>query len=53
RFDADGYAKPLLLKLIIEDLEKKNLNNRQIKSTLTGYFEDMYLCFKEMSSVLG
>lgn len=52
RFDANGYAKPLLIERIIAELTGRELNNPQIVPTLIGYFEDMYLCLKEMSNVL-
>ncbi len=52
RFEAEKYEAPDVLKNIISELGKKELNNPQIISTLNGYFEDMYLCLKEMGSVL-
>lgn len=52
RFSANGYVKPLLLEKRIGELNNRELNNNQVISTLEGYFEDMYLCLKEMASVL-
>lgn len=52
RFDANGYVKPLLLEKKIDELNNRELNNYQVISTLEGYFEDMYLCLKEMAAVL-
>lgn len=52
KFNADEYERPLCLEEIIADLEERELNNPQIISMLIGYFEDMYLCLKEMSTVL-
>lgn len=51
-FHANGYSVPSRLKDITRSLLERQLNNPQIVSTIEGYFEDMYLCFKEMSTVL-
>jgi DNA modification methylase len=52
KFEAKDYAKPVLLEDKIAEVSKQKLNNTQILKTLTGYFEDMYLCLKEMTRVL-
>jgi DNA modification methylase len=52
KYESNGYVPPLLLQKNIEELRKRELNNPQIISTLYGYFEDMYLCLKEMATVL-
>jgi tRNA G10 N-methylase Trm11 len=52
KFEANGYTKPIRLERIIAELTGRELNNPQIIPTLIGYFEDMYLCLKEMSKVL-
>ena len=52
QFDATGYCVPLLLEKKVNELKSRALNNPRIISTLYGYFEDMYLCLKEMHNVL-
>jgi len=52
KYEANGYVKPTLLEEKIDEISNRELNNNQIIPTLTGYFEDMYLCLKEMHSVL-
>lgn len=52
RFDVTDYIMPTLLKEKVDALKLKELNNSQILATIKGYFEDMYLCLKEMHSVL-
>ena len=52
KYESNGYVPPLLLEKSIEKLRKRELNNPQIISTLYGYFEDMYLCLKEMANVI-
>jgi tRNA G10 N-methylase Trm11 len=52
KFDSNGYAVPSLLLKKVNELKKRKLNNSQIIPTLYGYFEDMYLCLKEMKSVI-
>ncbi len=52
RFDAKGYRVPSLLEQIMNEIKSQNLNNAQVIPTLYGYFEDMYLCLKEMHRVL-
>jgi len=51
-FDTNCYKKPRRLEKIINNLKEQKLNNPQIVATLEGYFEDMYLCLKEMSGSL-
>jgi DNA modification methylase len=50
-FEID-YPRPKTLEKKMDELKTRNLNNNQIITTLYGYFEDMYLCLREMSSVL-
>lgn len=52
KYDVNDYVRPSLLEKKISELNNRELNNPQIISTLYGYFEDMYLCLKEMSNVL-
>jgi DNA modification methylase len=52
KYEATNYIKPVLLEEKIIEISKQILNNNQIIATLNGYFEDMYLCLKEMKSVL-
>lgn len=52
KYEVDNYVRPSLLEEKIIELHKRELNNTKIISTLYGYFEDMYLCLKEMSDVL-
>ncbi len=52
KFEADNYERPRKLKRIVEQLNERELNNSRLISTLEGYFEDMYLCLKEMATVL-
>lgn len=52
KYKATDYIRPVLLEKKIKELEKKELNNSRIVPTIDGYFEDMYLCLKEMSDVL-
>jgi len=52
QFNAKGYRVSSLLESKIRGLRSEKLNNTQIISTLYGYFEDMYLCLKEMRAVL-
>lgn len=52
KYETDGYIRPLKLEIIIEELSNREMNNSKIISTLDGYFEDMFLCLKEMSSVI-
>jgi DNA modification methylase len=52
KFEAKDYAKPVLLEDKLAEMSKQRLNNTHILETLNGYFEDMYLCLKEMTRVL-
>ncbi len=52
KFDSNGYVVPSLMVKKVNELRKRKLNNSQIIPTLYGYFEDMYLCLKEMKKVL-
>jgi DNA modification methylase len=52
RYDAKGYNAPSLLEQIMNEIKSQDLNNAQVVPTLYGYFEDMYLCLKEMHRVL-
>lgn len=52
KFEADNYERPKKLKRIINQLSDMQLNNNQVVGTLEGYFEDMYLCLREMATVL-
>lgn len=52
KYKAKGYIKPALLEEKIEALNKCEMNNTKIISTIVGYFEDMYLSLKEMVTVL-
>lgn len=52
KYEVDDYVIPSLLEAKINQLRRRELNNTQIISTLYGYFEDMYLCLKEMAGVL-
>ena len=52
KYKAKGYITPALLKEKINALNKREMNNTKIVSTIVGYFEDMYLSLKEMADVL-
>jgi DNA modification methylase len=52
KYNGDGYVKPKKLHELLSSLEERELNNQQITSTISGYFEDMYLCLKQMHAVL-
>ncbi len=52
RFDANEYKKPLQLDKLINRIEVNGTNNGQIIDMLYGYFEDMFLCLKEMKRAL-
>jgi len=52
KYEVDSYIIPSLLKKKINELKNRELNNAKIISMLCGYFEDMYLCLKEMLRVL-
>ena len=52
KYKAKGYIRPALLEEKINALNKREMNNTKIVSTIVGYFEDMYLSLKEMANVL-
>jgi DNA modification methylase len=52
KYKADGYIRPMLLEKKIKELNKREMNNSKVISTIDGYFEDMYLSLKEMDNVL-
>jgi DNA modification methylase len=52
QYPINGYKKPVHLEKITSKLSKRELNNARIVDTINGYFEDMYLCLKEMTNVL-
>jgi tRNA G10 N-methylase Trm11 len=52
RFDSNGYKRPSKLINLIKRIEANGTNNYQIINMLNGYFEDMYLCLKEMKKAL-
>jgi DNA modification methylase len=52
KYKATDYIRPVLLEKKIKELDKRELNNTKIVSTIDGYFEDMYLSLKEMSDVI-
>lgn len=52
RYKSKDYVVPQVLEDKMSELKEQKLNNKQILSTLYGYFEDMFLSLKEMMSVL-
>lgn len=52
QYDTNHFIIPNELEEIIAILKEKELNNPQIVDTLYGYFEDIYLCLREMKKVL-
>lgn len=52
KYKATDYIRPVTLENKIEELNKRELNNSKVVSTIDGYFEDMFLSLKEMSHVL-
>jgi len=52
KYKAVDYIRPVPLEKKIKELDKRELNNTKVVSTIDGYFEDMYLSLKEMSYVL-
>ncbi|MEW6722043.1 MAG: DNA methyltransferase [Candidatus Micrarchaeota archaeon] len=52
KFPTGAYRPPNKLTAIIKRLQRKKLNNPQITSMLSGYFEDMYLALYEMKKTL-
>jgi len=53
KYNSNGYTQPTKLTSIIKRIEKNGTNNGQITAMISGYFEDMYLCLKEMKRVLN
>ncbi len=51
-FTADGFTPPKQLENIISQIRSNGTNNPRVIKTLEGYFEDMYLCLREMKNVL-
>ncbi|MFH0766829.1 MAG: DNA adenine methylase [Bacillota bacterium] len=51
-YEVKDYIRPALLEDKLNKISMQELNNSKIIPTLSGYFEDMYLCLKEMHSVL-
>ena len=52
KFEVNGYVIPAILEERMSELKRRELNNSQVIPTLYGYFEDMYICLKEMRKVL-
>lgn len=52
KYNAKEYQYPQNLSSLMKKLKERPLNNNKIVSTLEGYFEDMYLALREMSSVI-
>jgi len=52
KFQTNGYVEPLKLKRLIKKIEKNGMNNERVNYMIRGYFEDMYLCLKEMKNLL-
>jgi DNA modification methylase len=52
KYKADSYIRPMQLGKKIKELNKREMNNSKVISTIDGYFEDMYLSLKEMANVL-
>jgi DNA modification methylase len=52
RYGAKEYQHLPHLSSLIEKLKERPLNNNRIIPTLEGYFEDMYLALREMTSVI-
>ncbi|MEW6054636.1 MAG: hypothetical protein AB1552_12745 [Nitrospirota bacterium] len=52
KYKAVGYVRPVILEETVNELYNRKMNNPRIIATIIGYFEDMFLSLKEMSSVL-
>lgn len=52
KYKATNYIRPVPLEKKLEELNRRELNNSKVVSTIDGYFEDMFLSLREMSQVL-
>ena len=52
-YNSNGYKTPSEIINIVKQIENNGTNNSQIPDMIEGYFEDMYLCLKEMKKVLN
>jgi hypothetical protein len=52
QYTAPEYEEPKEVARLVEEMKKNGVNNIQVPSMLTGYFEDMYLCLSQMKSRL-
>jgi len=52
KYNSNGYMQPIKLTSIIKKIETNGTNNGQVTAMISGYFEDMYLCLKEMKRIL-
>ena len=48
KYEAKDYTEPQVLKKLIKQIKGNGVNNPQVISMLRGYFEDMFLVFKEI-----
>jgi tRNA G10 N-methylase Trm11 len=52
QFSASEYVEPEILGNILNEMPKRELNNKEIVPMIKGYFEDMYLTLQEISRCL-
>jgi len=52
RFTDESYVAPEILRRLSKKLEDTHLPNRAVITMLEGYFEDMYMVFKEIHRLL-
>ena len=52
KFEPDGYIQPIEIKKLVNKIEKNGINNNKVPEMITGYFEDMFLCLKQMKKRL-
>jgi len=48
----DGYKPPDYLTEVINELSSRPLNNNRIVTTISGYFEDLYMLLKSIYNML-
>lgn len=52
RFEITDYQEPEIVGRLIRRIEKEGTNNSKVTEMLVGYFEDMFLCLKQMQRSL-
>jgi len=52
KYVSEQYSKPEKLNKLVEKVKNNGTNNPMVENMLEGYFEDMYLVLREMTSKL-